>query len=131
MELDNLDFTAQDHTHIFPSFEAANDLELSILSPLGQFPTPLMDNYLLPLTVNISVALCTYTASLFMYIVSIIGMEGEIQFVCFIVSNNKHIKCSLLLIEGKDQVRCRYIYMVAEKKFKNVKSLHVKWGGWR
>jgi len=79
-----------------------------------------MDNYLLPLTVNISVALCTYTAPLFMYIVSMIGMEGEIQFVCFIVSNNKHIKCSLLLIEGKDPVRCRYIY-----KFR---VLHSPWG---
>ena len=88
-----------------------------------------MYNYLLPLTVNISVALCTYTAPLFMYIVSMIGMEGEIQFVCFRVYNNKHINCFSLLIEGKDPVRCRYIYMVAEKKFKNVKSLHVKWGG--
>ena len=57
--------------------------EMSILSPLGKFPPPLMDNYLLPLMVNISVALCTYTAPLFMYIVSTIGMEGEIQFVCF------------------------------------------------
>ena len=67
---------------------------------------PLMDNYLLPLMVNISVALCTYTAPLFMYIVSMIGMEGEIQFVCFIVYNNKHINCFSLLIEGKDPVRC-------------------------
>ena len=90
-----------------------------------------MDNYLLPLMVNISVALCTYTAPLFMYIVSMIGMEGEIQFVCFRVYNNKHINCFSLLIEGKDPVRCRHIYMVAEKKFKNVKSLHVKWGGGR
>ena len=83
--------------------------EMSILSPLRQFP-PLMDNYLLPLMVNISVALCTYTAPLFMYIVSMIGMEGEIQFVCFRVYNNKHINCFSLLIEGKDPVRCRYIY---------------------
>ena len=83
--------------------------EMSFLSPLRQFP-PLMDNYLLPLMVNISVALCTYTAKLFMYIVSMIGMEGEIQFVCFIVYNNKHINCFSLLIEGKDPVRCRYIY---------------------
>ena len=82
---------------------------MSTLSPLRQFP-PLMDNYLLPLMVNISVALCTYTAPLFMYIVSMIGMEGEIQFVCFIVYNNKHINCYSLLIEGKDPVRCRYIY---------------------
>ena len=45
-----------------------------------------------------------------------IGMEGEIQFVCFRVYNNKHINCFSLLIEGKDPVRCRYIYMVAEIK---------------
>ena len=77
--------------------------------PWGNFPS-LMDNYLLPLMVNISVALCTYTAELFMYIVSMIGMEGEIQFVCFIVYKNKHINCFSLLIEGKDPVRCRYIY---------------------
>ena len=89
---------------------------MSILSPLGQSSPRLMDNYLLPLMVNISVALCTYTAKLFMYIVSMIGMEGEIQFVCFIVYNNKHINCFSLLIEGKDPVRCRYIYMVAENK---------------
>ena len=79
-------------------------------------PPPCIDNYMLPLMVNISVALCTYTAELFMYIVSMIGMEGEIQFVCFIVYNNKHINCFSLLIEGKDPVRCRYIYMVAENK---------------
>ena len=90
--------------------------EVSFLSPLRQFPPPLMDNYLLPLTVNISVALCTYTAPLFMYIVSMIGMEGEIQFVCFIVYNNKHINCFSLLIEGKDLVPCVRIYMVAENK---------------
>ena len=66
---------------------------------------------MLPLMVNISVALCTYTAKLFMYIVSMIGMVGEIQFVCFIVYNNKHINCFSLLIEGKDPVRCRYIYI--------------------
>ena len=69
-----------------------------------------MDNYLLPLMVNILVALCTYTAPLLMYIVSMIGMEGEIQFVCFRVYNNKHINCFSLLIKGKDPVRCRYIY---------------------
>ena len=62
------------------------------LTPEAIPPPPLMDNYLLPLTVNISVALCTYTPPLFMYIVSMIGMEGEIQFVCFRVYNNKHIK---------------------------------------
>ena len=78
--------------------------------PWGNFPPPCMDNYMLPLMVNISVALCTYTAELFMYIVSMIGMEGEIQFVCFIVYKNKHINCFSLLIEGKDPVRCRYIY---------------------
>ena len=78
--------------------------------PWAISPPPLMDNYLLPLMVNISVALCTYTAPLFMYIVSMIGMEGEIQFVCSRVYNNKHINCFSLLIEGKDPVRCRYIY---------------------
>ena len=77
--------------------------------PRGNFPS-LMYNYSLPLTVNISVALCTYTAPLFMYIVSTIGMEGEIQFVCFIVSNNKHIKCSLLLIEGRRIQFDTYLY---------------------
>ena len=95
--------------------------EMSILSPLGQFP-PLMDNYLLPLTVNILVALCTYTAPLFMYIVSMIGMEGEIQFVCFIVYNNKHINCFSLLIEGKDPVRCRYIFLRASSLSKSAQS---------
>ena len=51
-----------------------------------------------------------------MYIVSMIGMEGEIQFVCFIVYNNKHINCFSLLIEGKDLVPCVRIYMVADNK---------------
>ena len=37
MELDNLDFTAQDHTHIFPSFEAANDLEFYCYSAILHF----------------------------------------------------------------------------------------------
>ena len=84
--------------------------EIWNLSPLEQFPPPCIDNYMLPLMGNTSVALCTYTAKLFMYIVSMIGMSGEIQFVCFIVYNNKHINCFSLLIEGKDPVRCWYIY---------------------
>ena len=65
-------------------------LDIQPVNPLtpGAIPPPLMDNYLLPLMVNISV--------------SMIGMEGEIQFVCFRVYNNKHINCFLLLIEGKD-----------------------------
>ena len=83
--------------------------EISILSPLGQFP-PCIDNYMLPLMGNTSIALCTYTAKLFMYIVSMIGMSGEIQFVCFIVYNNKHINCLSLLFEGKDLVLCERIY---------------------
>ena len=56
--------------------------EVSILSPLRQSP-PLRYNCLLPLTVNTSVALCTYIAPLFMYIVSVFGMEGKIQICLF------------------------------------------------
>ena len=67
---------------LFFSRPARRPGEVSILSPLRQFP-PLMYNCLLPLTVNISVAPCTYTAPLFMYIVSVFGMEGEIQFCLF------------------------------------------------
>ena len=117
--------------------------EMSILSPLRQFPPPLMDNYLLPLMVNISVALCTYSAPLFMYIVSMIGMEGEIQFVrrsnfgtCFIsffvililfyldstiVFQIYFIICSLLssylYYDMGGMKKCRNIYKLS--KYKN------------
>ena len=90
--------------NFFPGVREAGG-NIKPLTP-GAIPPPCIYNYMLPLMGNTSIALCTYTAKLFMYIVSLIGMSGEIQFVCFIVYNNKRINCFSLLIEGKDLVPC-------------------------
>ena len=69
------------HAVIFPPAAPEAGGSVDPLTP--EAIPPLRYNCLLPLTVNTSVALCTYIAPLFMYIVSVFGMEGKIQICLF------------------------------------------------